>query len=64
MAPYSRVTIYFAPASYTQASTHGVVEAITNTRALIIPGVCLGTPRNVFVCFAPYVPPRFPSLAL
>ena len=63
MAPYSRVTISFAPASKTQASTHGDVEPITNTRAFLIPGVCLRASRNPFVSFAQYVPPSFPSLA-
>jgi hypothetical protein len=48
MAPYSRVTISRAPASKTRASTHGFLEPITNTRPLIIPGVCLRPSRNEF----------------
>jgi hypothetical protein len=48
MAPYSRVTISRAPASKTQASTHEFLEPITNTRSLIIPGVCLRPSRNEF----------------
>ena len=63
MAPYSRVTIYFAPASISQASTHGDVEPITYARAFIFPGVCLRASRNSFVSFAPNDPPSFPSLA-
>ena len=63
MASYSRVTISFAPASITQASTHGDVEPITNTRAFLFPSVCLRASRNSFVSFAPNVPPSFPSLA-
>ena len=63
MAPYPRVTISFVPASKTQASTHGLVEPITNTRPCLIPSVCLRASRNLFVSFVPYVPPSFPYFA-